>query len=243
MNDKVVEELQRLLYNGDEELIPDENKIKKTIFEVLKEVLKSRTYRFNVGSYFFDVTPQNLLVSYDTPDTAIQITNTDIHFETTRQTEKRYFCISPEKKDVFPENTKSIEITGNIIHYDNTTLTEQYTLKLNTDDPNESIKKYLYFPKEFELYEDPLLNDPTELVLGRDIKVTDLRTDVGLFLNPACTYPVVYSPQDHQFRLSGNLKPLTNYEMFVPSLKEKKELIRLIYCTIVDFYNQYIDNN
>lgn len=241
-NIKTLIELEQLLYNNGKEVDRvDEQKVRKIIFSTLREVLKERLYKFSIGSYYFDITPQRLSIIYDTPDTNIEISNFDVHFETTRQTEKRFYCVSPTKKGVYPENTKNIEITGNIFQYDNTICTEQYYLKLNTDDPTESIKKYLIIPDGYEVFEDPLLNDPTEIVLGKDINSKDLRTDISIFFNPTTTYPVTYDRIEHEFRSSEHFKPLDNYEKYLPSLTSKKELIRLIYSIIIEFYNEYND--
>ena len=241
--EQILGKLRDVLYHGDNEREKiDEIQLKKIIFQTLREALKNELYEFYIGSYSFDVTPQNLIVAYTTPDTRIEITRKDIHFETTRQTPTSYFVVSPEVKDIYPEDTKSICVYGDIIQYDDMVTTEQYVIKLNSPNPNDSHRRYVTLPKGFTLYDNHLIDDPTDFVLGRDIRKNDLMIDLSIFFNPKDTFPVYYDEANHIFKRLEKKPNRDTYAKYLPSLDEKKNNIRMIYSTIVEFYNEYLED-
>ena len=241
--EKILGKLRNVLYHGDDEIGKiDDIKLKKVIYETLREALTNELYQFYIGSYSFDITPQNLVVAYTTPDTRIEITRNDIHFETTRQTPTSYFVISPEKKDTYPEDTKSIAIYGDIIQYDDFVTTEQYVMKLHSANPNDSLRRYVTLPKGFTLYDNHLVDDPTDFVLGRDINKYDLMTDLSIFFNPKDTFPVFYDEPNHIFKRVEKKLGNDTYAKYLPTLEEKKNNVRIIYSTIVEFYNEYLED-
>jgi len=231
--------LRNILYpnNVEAEKI-DPVEFKKAVYEVLREVLKLRFYQFNIGHYYFDITPQNLSVVYETPDTRIEVSNFDVHYETTRETEKRYFVISNEDKDVYPDNTKNIEVVGNIIQYDDLITTEQYIFTLNSSVPDDDIKKYLRVPEGCEVYEDERFPDPRCIVIGHDINRNTPRTDVKAFFNTPDARSVKYDYHKHLFK-TQEVKMTDDYKKFIPALSRKKEIVSSIYSDIIEFYNEY----
>ena len=119
--EQALQSFHNLLYpNNHEAEELDENQVKKVIYEALREFLISKSYQFNIESYHFDITPKQLSIVYETPDTKIEVSNKDIHFETTRQTPLRFFVISSVARDKYPgDNTPYITVAGDIFHYDN----------------------------------------------------------------------------------------------------------------------------
>ncbi len=231
--------LKKILYPNNEEAEKiDKTELKKAVYETLKEVIKLRFYQFNIGCYYFDITPQNLSVIYETPDTRIEVSNFDVHYETTRQTEKRYFVISKEQKDTYPENTQNIEVVGNIIQYDDLITTEQYVFTLNSNVPEDNIRKYLRVPNGCELYDDETYENPRSIVIGHDINRNDQRTDVKVFFNSEDIRSVYYDYPKHIFKTKA-VKLNEDYKKYIPTLNRKKEIVSTIYSNIIDFYNEY----
>ena len=242
MNKEVIKRFRNLLYPNHEEVEElDESETKKVIYEALREVLKSKDYQFAIGSYLLDVTPKNLSVIYETPDTRIEVSNRDVHFETTRQTPARFFVISSTAKEKYdPNKTPYIIVTGEILHYDNIVTNETYSITLVAENENDKIQNYLKLPEDSRLHEDEMLDSSKTVAVCRDIKVSDKRTDVGIFFNPEKVRPVEYDYRNDIF-IPFEYKETKDYKLLVPNLSKKKKVISTIYSTIIDFYNEYLN--
>ncbi len=239
--EQILKDFRELLYpNNKEAESIDENQVKRIVYEGLREFLVSKNYIFTIGSYQFDITPKNLSIVYETPDTRIEISNKDIHTETTRQTPVRFFVISPEPKEKYDgEKTPYILVSGDILHYDNMVVDETYNFTLVSDNINDKITNYLQVPKDATLYEDEYLDKDKTVAINRDINVTDRRTDVGTFFNTDNVRPVEYDYQNNVY-IPTEFQATEDYRKYVPDLSKKKKIISLIYSTIIDFYSEYM---
>ena len=232
---------KKLLYPNNTEVEElNEKQTKKVIYETLREVLKHKKYQFTIGSYYFDVTPKNLSVIYQTPDTRLEVSNTDIHFETTRQTPARIFVVSDKEMDEYPEDIPYITVVGEILSYDNFLNTEMYSITLGTPNDKDTINNYLNIPEEFEIHVDDYLNDDKQIAVSRDINKKDIRTDVSIFFDKNKVKPVEFDYQNRKF-ISKKFEETEDYSLLIPNVDKKKKIISTIYSTIISYYNEYIN--
>ena len=230
---------RELLYPNNEEAEElNDVQVKKVIYEGLREFLKRKEYQFTVGSYYFDVTPKNLSVIYETPDTRIEVSNKDVHFETTRQLPIRYYAISPEAKEEYPDDQAVIQVSGEILQYDNYYNSETYTFVI-MGNTNDEVKKYIQVPEGCEMTEDDFEFNPTEVAIYREINRNSKVTDVSIFFNTDLK-PVEYDYLNKKY-IPKTFDFGDNYNMYLPVLDKKKKMISTIYSTIVDFYNEYMN--
>ena len=122
-------ELHQLLYSDTK---VDELLLKKQLYLLLKECIKEREYEIQIGSYEFNITPQNLSVKYITDNTTVEVSNDDVYYESTRDTETRFFCISQVHKSEFLMDTPLIRVTGTVSNIDGI-CEEHYLFELYTD--------------------------------------------------------------------------------------------------------------
>lgn len=232
-------ELHKLLYSNTE---IDEITLKKQLYLLLKECIKEREYEITIGSYEFNITPQKLSVKYNTDNTVVEVSNEDVYYESTRDTETRFFCISQFKKSEFLMDTPLIRVTGSVTNIDDI-CEEHYLFELYTDDEEDSIRNYLNLPSDTKISELNL--DPQRAAMvHRKVKREDLRTDVIDLLVSDKVVPVFLDTIVEKYKALPERKEYNpnNYTELLPTLEDKKKTIRFIYGAIVDFYSEYINN-
>lgn len=232
-------ELHKILYS-DEPI--DELLLKKNLYLLLKECIKERQYEIKIGSYEFNITPKNLSVKYITDQTTVEVSNEDVYYETTRDTETRFFCISQVKKSEFLMDTPLIRVTGSVTNFDDV-CEEHYLFELYTDDQEDSIRNYFNLPSDTKISELNL--DPKRATMvHRKVNRNDKRTDVIDFLLPNKVIPVFLDTIVEKYKALPDRKEYdpNNYTQLLPTLEDKKKTIRFIYGAIVDFYSEYLNN-
>lgn len=232
-------ELHRLLYSNEE---IDELVLKKNLYLLLKESIKERNYEITIGSYEFNITPQDLSVKYVTDNTTVEVSNEDVYYETTRDTETRFFCISQVKKSEFLMDVPLIRVTGSVTNIADI-CEEHYLFELYTDDENDSIRNYLNLPSDTKISELNLDSQRATMV-HRKVKREDPRTDVIDLLTPNKVIPVFLDTIVEKYKALPDRKEYNpnNYTELLPTLEDKKKTIRFIYGAIVDFYSEYLNN-
>ena len=232
-------ELHKLLYSNTE---IDEITLKKQLYLLLKECIKEREYEITIGSYEFNITPQKLSVKYNTDNTVVEVSNEDVYYESTRDTETRFFCISQVKRSEFLMDTPLIRVTGSVTNIDDI-CEEHYLFEVYTDDEEDSIRNYLNLPSDTKISELNL--DPQKAAMvHRKVKREDLRTDVIDLLVSDKVVPVFLDTIVEKYKALPERKEYNpnNYTELLPTLEDKKKTIRFIYGAIVDFYSEYINN-
>lgn len=232
-------ELHKLLYSDKE---VDEVTLKKQLYLLLKECIKERKYEINIGNYEFNITPQKLSVKYITDNTTVEVSNEDVYYETVRDTETRFFCISQVQKSEFLMDTPLIRVTGSVTNIDDV-CEEHYMFELYTEEENDSIRNYLQLPNDTKISELNL--DPQRATMvHRKINRNDKRTDVLDFLDTNKVVPVFLDTIVEKYKTLPEKKEYNpnNYTELLPTLDEKKKTIRYIYGAIVDFYSEYLNN-
>jgi hypothetical protein len=182
MLEDIKKELHKQLYleNTETESI-DEQALKKQLYLLLRECLKEQEYEVTIGSYKINITPKGLSVKYESDQTTIEMSNQDIYYESIRDTETRFFCISQMKKSEFIMDTPIIRVTGTILNIDGI-CEEHYLFELYTDE-EDSIKNYIKLPEDANI-RDINLNPDKAMMVTRRINRVDIRTDVIDFFVP-----------------------------------------------------------
>jgi hypothetical protein len=232
-------EIHKILYSDSQ---PDQILLRKQLYLLIKECIKEREYEVKIGSYEFNITPQNLSVKYVTDNTTVEVSNEDVYYESTRDTETRFFCISQLKKSEFLMDTPLIRVTGTVSNIDGI-CEEHYLFELYTDNQEDSIRNYLKLPSDTQISELNL--DPQRATMvHRKVNRLDRRTDVIDLLVPNKVVPVYLDTIVEKYKALPYRKLYTpnNYTELIPTLEEKKKTIRFIYGAIVDFYSEYLNN-
>lgn len=229
-------ELHELLYKDE----IDELALKKNIYLLLRECIKEKMYEINIGSYELNIQPKTLSVKYNTEQTIVEVSNEDVYFESTRDTETRFFCISEKQKDEYPMDIPLIRVTGSISNITDI-CEEHYLIELYTD-KEDNIKNYLKLPSNIEI--SNLNIDSTKAIMvHRRIKRSDNRTDVIDFFDIEKIRPVYLDTILEKYIQLPNRKEFIpkDYTQLIPTLEDKKKIVRFIYGSIVDFYTEYLN--
>ena len=170
------------------------------------------------------------------------MSNQDVFFETQRAFPSRYFVLSPEERKEYPLETKAISVGGYVLNYDGF-ISEQYIMNLYSKEENEDIKEYLSLPAGGEYLDNNLVLNTYSTTISKDVNLTDSLTDIrNLFKVPVI--PVRFDPRNSKYIKEDKYEPEEGtYEKYAPALQEKKDLISLIYSTIIDFYSRYMNSD
>lgn len=236
-------ELKKYLYPNDEERHNiDKTQVKKALYQLLRECLKERKYIIEIGSYIIDVTPKNLSVKYESEHTTVEVSNDDIYYETIRDIETRYFCISQIKRDEFLIDNPVIRTTGIVTNIDGT-CEEHFSFELYSP-TEDNIKNYLNLPVGVELVEQPLPDDYLATV-KKHININDPRTDVIDYLNKNKVVPVFLDTTIEKYKTQVDRREYTpnNYTLLLPRIEEIKSIVSYLYSSMVEFYTEYMNEN
>lgn len=241
--DNRILELKKYLYPSDKiKYDIDKNQVKKALYQLLRECLKNRQYIVEVGSYIIDITPQNLSVKYESEHTNVEVSNKDIYYETIRDIETRFFCISQLKKDEFLMDNPVIRTTGIVMNI-NGRFEEHFCFELYSP-AEDNIKNYLSLPNNVEIVEQPLPDDYLATVKKR-ININDPRTDVIDYLNKDKVIPVFLDTTVEKYKAQVARRSYTpnNYSLLLPKVEEIKSIVSFLYSAMVDYYVEYMNGN
>lgn len=238
--DNKIFELKKHLYPNENQKELDKVSLKKALYQVLRESLKSNKYEIKIGDYTINIAPKNLSVVYESVHTTVEVSNEDVYYETIRDLETRFFCISAVKKDEFLNGTPAIKSTGIVTNIDGI-CEEHIYLELYTDE-EDNIRKYLSLPKEFKVVEQPLTNDYI-ITVKREINIDSPRTDVIDLLDKNRVVPVYYDSFLDKYKTQVDRREYNpnNYSILLPSVDDKKIMVSFLYSTMVEFYTEYIN--
>lgn len=241
--ENIIIELYGNLYNDKEEKDNiDELTLKKNIFRLIRAGLKEKIYEIFIGNYELNIAPKNLSVKYDSEQTIVEVSNDDVYYETTRDLETRFFCISQVKRSEYLMDTPLIRVTGTVTNMDGV-CEEHYMFELYTDEEDE-ISNYISLPSDTKVSEINL-DRTRSMMVYRKININDPRTDVIDFFTPDKVVPVYLDTIVEKYKAQPDRKEYNpnNYTNLLPSLTDKKRIIRFIYGTIVEYYSEYLKEN
>ena len=240
--EKNIIKLEKSLYHNNQE-ITDFNKIdvQKNLFSLIRECIKEKNYIVNVGSYEFNINPSNLSVKYENDETIVEISSEDFYYETTRETEARFFVIADEDKEIYPSDSKVIKVTGIVTNIDGM-CDEHYQFELFNDDNN--IKNYLSLIDGAE-YQAKDIETNSSVIIRKEIFISNPRTDVTNFFSNSNIIPVTYNLYEDNYVKNIVEKEYipNNYSLLIPTLDKEKSNVSFLYNSIVDYYTEYLNKN
>ncbi len=240
--EKNIIKLEKSLYHNNQE-ITDFNKIdvQKNLFSLIRECIKEKNYIVNVGSYEFNINPSNLSVKYENDETVVEISSEDVYYETTRETEARFFVIADEDKEIYPSDSKVIKVTGIVTNIDGM-CDEHYQFELFNDDNN--IKNYLSLIDGAE-YQAKDIETNSSVIIRKEIFISNPRTDVTNFFSNSNIIPVTYNLYEDNYVKNIVEKEYipNNYSLLIPTLDKEKSNVSFLYNSIVDYYTEYLNKN
>ncbi len=235
---KYITELKKCLYpNNEETNNVDKVNLDKALFELLRECLKTQNYTVEVGSYIININPAELSVSYETPSTTVEVSNEDVYYETIREIPIRYFCITKEEQNEYPNNNPIIRTLGMVTNIDGI-MEETYDIELFTN-YEDNVRNYIDIKNGFTLVENQD-EDPYAISVKRRITPNDYFTRVESLLRENTLVPVICDLEKEKYILDKEHKNDLTYGMLLPSLDDKKQLVSYLYSRMVEFYTKYI---
>lgn len=242
--EKISKRLRKYLYTNNTEITDiDKTSFQKEMMLLIRECIKQKEYEVEIGSYTINIDPENIMVEYENDDTSIRITKNDVYFETNREVEIRYFIPSNVQSinDEYNSDSPVIRTTGLITNIDGY-CEERYNLELFNID--ENIMDYINIPSNMQL--SPY-TEPTKysIILVEPISVNDERLDLINIFKESKVIPVIYDKAKDKYLKTSFHKEYNpnNYSNLLPNLENRKNIVSFIYNLIVDFYNEYINNN
>lgn len=241
--EKITKDLRKYLYTKETE-IQDIDKIglQKGLFSLLRECIKQKEYEVEIGSYRIDVSPENIMVEYENDETSIRISEKDVYYETTRETEVRYFVVGqPENGEEFEPSSPVIRVTGLVTNIDGD-CEERYNVELFNID--ENVMDYIQIPANMKLSSN---TEPTKysIILVKPVSIHERRLDAITFFKEGKVIPVTYDSTKDKYERAPLVKEYTpaDYTSLLPTLENRKNIVSFIYSSIVEFYTEYITNN
>lgn len=241
--DRLTKELRKYLYSKDTEINEiDKISLQKSLFSLLRECIKQKEYEVEIGSYRINLSPEQIMVEYENEETSIRISETDVYYETSRETEIRYFIVGPsENTEEFPASSPVIRVTGLVTNIDGD-CEERYNIELFNID--ENIMDYINIPSNMKL--SPY-TEPTKyaIILIKPVSVHEKRVDASTFFKQEKIIPVTYDIKKDKYIRSPLVKEYNpvDYTSLLPTLENRKNIVSFIYSPIVEFYTEYITNN
>ena len=165
-----------------------------------------------------------------------------MYYETIRDIETRFFAISQIKRDEFLIDVPLIRTTGMVTNI-NGLCEEHFCFELYTDEP-DNINNYVYLPPNVEVIGQVLPNN-YELTIKRKININEPRTDVIDYLDKERIVPVYLDTvvEKYKTQVSRRAYNPNNYSLLLPSIEDKKSILTFIYSSMVEFYQEYMNNN
>lgn len=238
-----ITELKKFLYpNNKIKYNIDKTQVKKALYHLLRECLKERKYIVEIGSYIIDITPKNLSVKYESEHTNVEVSNKDVYYETVRDIETRFFCISQIKKDEFQIDNPIIRTTGMVTNI-NGRCEEHFVFELYSP-VEDNINNYLRLTKNFEILELPN-HDDYLATIKRTIKIDEPRTDIIDCLDKNRVIPVFFDASINKYKTQVDRREYTpnNYSLLLPRIEEIKSIVSYLYSSMVEFYTEYMNEN
>jgi len=230
MDDK----LRSILYPTKEDNY-SEAEIKKIVCDTVRKHIIKNDYKIIIDNYYIDLRPNSLSVEYKTKDSIIEISNKEIIFETVRNIPKMSFVISKEAKEEYRKDRNHLEVEGIVVQKGNECI-ERYDFRLfSTKD--DDIKRYLQLGDGFEYIEQEGKN-LNRVAISRKINKESKYPKILSFFNTNSIRPVVFKDNSYY---AASIEPKKNYDDLLPSLEHEKDMIRIIYSTIIEYYDNYIN--
>lgn len=207
--------------------------LEKKVFSLLKQSLKTHQYEIEIGSYKINFNPQNILVSYETLSTYLEISNTDIHEENEIIDNIVYYAIEEEtQKNVEHIPEKSVLKTStSVIKYDS-----NYQENIYIEFINCANKDFKYYLKDSN---DITYIGENSIIISKEFSLNDNRLDVNNYFKVSII-PIKYNQETNNFSVVTTTQTKKQYRTIFPNTDYQKEIIKHIYNSIVKFYSNYI---
>lgn len=221
--ENAINNLEKELYKTtDIDKINDKD-LEKPLFELLKNCIKTGNHEVKVGNYKININPRRLLVSYDTIDTFLEISNEDKYTELARSLPVKYYQIIG--------TNNALVVTSEVVTVDNY-ITHNFFVELKSEELD--IKDYVI---NANAYQD------NNAIISIDVKKDDKVKDIETYLNMDRLTLVKYIPSTNTFEKIEKFDNNNDYKELSPDQTVRREILKSLYKYLINFYKSYLENN
>ena len=221
--ENAINNLEKELYKTtDIDKINDKD-LEKPLFELLKNCIKTGNHEVKVGNYKININPRRLLVSYDTIDTFLEISNEDNYTELARSLPVKYYQIIG--------TNNALVVTSEVVTVDNY-ITHNFFVELKSEELD--IKDYVI---NANAYQD------NNAFISIDVKKDDKVKDIETYLNMDKVTLVKYIPSTNTFEKIEKIDNNNDYKELSPDQTVRREILKSLYKYLINFYKSYLENN
>lgn len=221
--ENAINNLEKELYKTtDIDKINDKD-LEKPLFELLKNCIKTGNHEVKVGNYKININPRRLLVSYDTIDTFLEISNEDNYTELARSLPVKYYQIIG--------TNNALVVTSEVVTVDNY-ITHNFFVELKSEELD--IKDYVI---NANAYQD------NNAIISIDVKKDDKVKDIETYLNMDRLTLVKYIPSTNTFEKIEKFDNNNDYKELSPDQTVRREILKSLYKYLINFYKSYLENN
>lgn len=221
--ENAINNLEKELYKTtDIDKINDKD-LEKPLFELLKNCIKTGNHEVKVGNYKININPRRLLVSYDTIDTFLEISNEDNYTELARSLPVKYYQIIG--------TNNALVVTSEVVTVDNY-ITHNFFVELKSEELD--IKDYVI---NANAYQD------NNAIISIDVKKDDKVKDIETYLNMDKVTLVKYIPSTNTFEKIEKFDNNNDYKELSPDQTVRREILKSLYKYLINFYKSYLENN
>lgn len=221
--ENAINNLEKELYKTtDIDKINDKD-LEKPLFELLKNCIKTGNHEVKVGNYKININPRRLLVSYDTIDTFLEISNEDNYTELARSLPVKYYQIIG--------TNNALVVTSEVVTVDNY-ITHNFFVELKSEELD--IKDYVI---NANAYQD------NNAIISIDVKKDDKVKDIETYLNMDKVTLVKYIPSTNTFEKIEKIDNNNDYKELSPDQTVRREILKSLYKYLINFYKSYLENN
>ncbi|MGN1337175.1 MAG: hypothetical protein ACI4WW_01720 [Candidatus Coprovivens sp.] len=221
--ENAINNLEKELYKTtDIDKINDKD-LEKPLFELLKNCIKTGNHEVKVGNYKININPRRLLVSYDTIDTFLEISNEDNYTELARSLPVKYYQIIG--------TNNALVVTSEVVTVDNY-ITHNFFVELKSEELD--IKDYVI---NANAYQD------NNAFISIDVKKDDKVKDIETYLNMDKLTLVKYIPSTNTFEKIEKIDNNNDYKELSPDQTVRREILKSLYKYLINFYKSYLENN
>lgn len=225
-----MKELENAINNLEKELYKttdidkiNDKVLEKPLFELLKNCIKTGNHEVKVGNYKININPRRLLVSYDTIDTFLEISNEDNYTELARSLPVKYYQIIG--------TNNALVVTSEVVTVDNY-ITHNFFVELKSEELD--IKDYVI---NANAYQD------NNAIISIDVKKDDKVKDIESYLNMDKVTLVKYIPSTNTFEKIEKIDNNNDYKELSPDQTVRREILKSLYKYLINFYKSYLENN
>ena len=208
----------------------DEIQLKKNIYQLIKACIKTKQYEISIGEYQININPEELMIKKELEETLIEINREEIYYETERETDIRFYCITDKKEKEYSLETPTIQVQGHVMNIKNHKKAEYILTVLNNEKLN--IRNYI-------INNNIAISNINTAIIELNIDNKTPIIDLKDYLDYTKVVPVYLDYKNNKYITDIPFIEPKTYQTYLPNINKEIIKMKKIYNCIIEFYNEY----